>query len=926
MYHFIQERADKNCRWRMIPADTNLIINPAFKTVLAVSSDPAQILEQGSDPDDKVRYFGPMYFDLDGSDIAEVIEDAKFLVHQLREIHRVPSNALRIYLSGKKGFHVLISEKTFGLPEKGKLYLPLIYKEFSNKFNLNSLDEVVYSLGKGRMWRCTGIQRPDNGKYKVQITEAELAGLTEESYSQLCSSPRPDFAIQGEIEEIPELKSFVETTFELVKRKVKEQQREHGNFTVQDIQNIEGVPGCIELLVTQGDCPDSNWNIAAMTLASYIAAKYEDQEEGEDLINRFITNVDSGSRPTEAMRRAAMTDLLGRAYTGSLKFYVGTLIKTLGKPCGSCPICTKELESTAQGKRTGYDSKSNVQIAERDVYIVGEKSNKRIANFNLQPVKVFCHLDKFGQQVIEECDYRIYADDLSSKGELISLKEEELIDRRKLNGALMGRGVFEGTESELLAYNIALLKLKRESDFVIRTPISGILFFEREGEVYPQLIMRNESYSKGGGLSPFEYVGNKRFAPDYSIVREFDEEAIKDLEVGINALFGMNEDNVIIPAVGWVMACHLKTHLTHRDKGFPMLSISGTSHTGKSSTAMILMTLNAFPYRRAPVWNSETDTIYPLEDMVTSTRTIIRIIEEANEHVAKRNWPKLLGILKSSWDESGISKGTIKGRQVITETKENTAPIMFLSEQAFPVQSIRTRCVEVSFQTKTVDDPEKSENHDIVVDNVYTFEMFAKKAALAALDLSDEEVNERRKKQRDLVPPEYRGRSQTSATVVLLGLEFMAEVMQELSPKTAELILEKKETYLDILYKTAHKSNERSARSALDELIMMLDQMAGEWDNTSHGLVAGTHYWREGAKIYLDLRSIMPRYLRYIRGLGDTPSVRTVVQLERLIEGEVYYIGVTPHPEYPALGLVTLEEEILTLKGLNLNNFKEKGL
>ena len=102
--------------------------------------------------------------------------------------------------------------------------------------------------------------------------------------------------------------------------------------------------------------------------------------------------------------------------------------------------------------------------------------------------------------------------------------------------------------------------------------------------------------------------------------------------------------------------------------------------------------------------------------------------------------------------------------------------------------------------------------------------------------------------------------------------------------------------------------------------------MAGEFDNPSHGLLAGTHYYKEGGLIYLDLRSIVPRYLRYARGLGVIPSVRTAVQLERLIEGETYFMGMTPHPEVPSLQLVTLDEDALLSRSIGLTEFKSKRL
>ncbi|WP_333754108.1 hypothetical protein, partial [Streptomyces sp. IBSBF 2394] len=89
----------------------------------------------------------------------------------------------------------------------------------------------------------------------------------------------------------------------------------------------------------------------------------------------------------------------------------------------------------------------------------------------------------------------------------------------------------------------------------------------------------------------------------------------------------------------------------------------------------LMKTLNGFPYRGGVVWNAETATIFPLEEMVASSTTFIRMIEEANEVHAGRKWPQLVGILKANWDRVAIEKGHLQGKKVVTISKPNTAPL-----------------------------------------------------------------------------------------------------------------------------------------------------------------------------------------------------------------------------------------------------------
>lgn len=99
------------------------------------------------------------------------------LVH-LPEIYGIDPYGLRFYASGAKGFHVEIPAKFFDAQD-GDPYLPLIYKRIAanwkERFNLTTLDLLIYSMGKGRMWRISNIKR-ENGRHKVPLRLEEVSG------------------------------------------------------------------------------------------------------------------------------------------------------------------------------------------------------------------------------------------------------------------------------------------------------------------------------------------------------------------------------------------------------------------------------------------------------------------------------------------------------------------------------------------------------------------------------------------------------------------------------------------------------------------------------------------------------------------------------------------------------------------------------
>ena len=173
--------------WVVTQADTVLDeIKPAFTTVLACD----KIITKGVDKEivSAAKYFGPMYFDLDcESDIDSAIRDARALVKKLKAVG-LTEDDFELYLSGKKGIHLLIPPKVFMEKLVPISRLHVVYKELAFKFAVPSTDFQVYSGRSGRMFRTCHRQR-ENGNWKVRLTSTELESLDETGYHELCSKP-----------------------------------------------------------------------------------------------------------------------------------------------------------------------------------------------------------------------------------------------------------------------------------------------------------------------------------------------------------------------------------------------------------------------------------------------------------------------------------------------------------------------------------------------------------------------------------------------------------------------------------------------------------------------------------------------------------------------------------------------------------------
>lgn len=111
---------------------------------------------------------GPLYFDLDSSDLNKSHEEAKILYNYFSEF--VPQSAIRFYFTGSKGFHIELEPLTLGITPGNQLaeLFRYIANNLKEKFNLETLDFSVYD--KRRMWRLPNSKHQKTGLFKNDIS------------------------------------------------------------------------------------------------------------------------------------------------------------------------------------------------------------------------------------------------------------------------------------------------------------------------------------------------------------------------------------------------------------------------------------------------------------------------------------------------------------------------------------------------------------------------------------------------------------------------------------------------------------------------------------------------------------------------------------------------------------------------------------
>ena len=154
-------------------------------SILAINQE---VLDDGTTEQGSLRHTGPWYADIDNPDLDVSIVSTRELVQKLIDAE-IPEEAISVFCSGSKGFHVMVDSKIFR-EKAGKALTdqPYIYRELAVGFFVIGMDFQVYSGGRGRMWRPNNALRPD-GKYRVRVSIEEPFGMTVPLYHQYVSDP-----------------------------------------------------------------------------------------------------------------------------------------------------------------------------------------------------------------------------------------------------------------------------------------------------------------------------------------------------------------------------------------------------------------------------------------------------------------------------------------------------------------------------------------------------------------------------------------------------------------------------------------------------------------------------------------------------------------------------------------------------------------
>jgi len=189
--------------WRCVPEAQAATLfersNPAFVATCTTNYTVNDDGENETPRDDAFYLSDHVWFDIDCDTPQEAINAVHRFVRKL-EATGLDARCLRLYASGRKGFHVLVPLAAFvhdwweDLLVAEMRWFPEICKEVATALYVDGVDMRVYSARRGRQLRRANVLRRDCDTYKVALTLEEFWSITPELYVQYVSSPRPAVA------------------------------------------------------------------------------------------------------------------------------------------------------------------------------------------------------------------------------------------------------------------------------------------------------------------------------------------------------------------------------------------------------------------------------------------------------------------------------------------------------------------------------------------------------------------------------------------------------------------------------------------------------------------------------------------------------------------------------------------------------------
>jgi hypothetical protein len=702
-----------NEEWTVIHADTDLDkIQPTFVTILACDT----LLTKGSPKNmlEDAKYLGPMYFDLDSEDIEDALAGAKQLWRKLKG-YGLSANEVEIYLSGKKGLHLIIPPKVFMDKQVAVSRLPAIYKEMAFTLSVDTLDFSVYSGRRGRMLRTCYNQR-DNGNYKVQITSEELMKLTKESYAELCSAPRARIPLEPAY--VPQFAIL----YEGIRQKVVAFKKAKPKpASAADLRKHK--PIIQGLMRGEGIREGTSFNKIAIQLAIYaheVKMSVETLiEQCKGLTRKHLSDssrYNSVAKREEELRR--MFDYLEEGAGGGYEYAIGPINALLESK-------TEKAEKASAKEEEGEEAEEEeVEIIE-DPGGISERGHNYFATSDQGEKHIMDAVfkDAVMMRSPENEQISCIAATIKTGGNTcrINMERADFNNSTGLHRAVSALGAsFTGTDVHARYIYTSMVKeskqqgkvvysTEREGLDVMCMPMSAI-----EGARKPFLVWADASGVqiptdlKAAGLD-VRFVGYPTvegvMRTDLAKTELYVSWSVRDgnkdrLFNMLRGLLTCQDPTSLSKLIGWMVSCFYSQLLRRAYGNFPLLHVNGAAGSGKSEMTEALMHL--FYDEGNPVILGLSSSLFATQTTISGSASIPIIVDEYKPHEMTREQHNALkSLFRSCYNGHSVSKGggnRQKDSFAALSSVRLSGPTAFIAEAIEQEVALLERCVLVTLR------------------------------------------------------------------------------------------------------------------------------------------------------------------------------------------------------------------------------------
>jgi len=683
--------------WQPIQADHPMdAIRPTFTTILAV--DTLLPEKPTREELDAAKYSGPLYFDLDAEDIEDSIADARTTIQRLQG-YGVQASDVEIYLSGKKGLHIIVPEAVFS--QKTLLMHRLFdaYKEIAYKLSTPSTDLRVYTGRKGRMLRtCYNVR--ENGNYRVPILLEELETLDEEKYQILCKMPRhlpparPEFRFQFGL------------LFDEAVQKAGTTKKRRKPRVVTPVQLQRDMPEVLKLLNGESE---AGFNLVAIQLALYAREAGWNEEEFINRAQGLIANHQgSGRYGTPSKRERELRNMLLYVEDNFAYEYNGAAYAKLLAP--DSPQAG-DLENGSSAESEDYGGSSGIYTSPVGYYTKNEEGIENV---------VLKGTFKDVSTLIDSSSGAIVAVTARLHGQDMSMAPEDFQSSSAVQRAVARTGVaFTGTDIVARKlYEMLAEESKRSGSNTLLVDKEGLTWFKATRSDEDELRKGFLVYADERGVRPSTLVTGTyplkfngypdptgKFHSDLSRCPPFDdflaiEGNREKAEDALWNLFRSQPPEVLSKLLGWQVACFYRSVFQACYGKFPLLHVVGQAGSGKSETNLSLLRLHY--YHADPVQISPTSTVFAIQAYMMASASIPLFVDEYKPNdmsYDKHHAMKLM--LRDAYNCRPVMRGGGKrGADGFANVSEQTltSPVLFVAEAIESETALLERVILATFR------------------------------------------------------------------------------------------------------------------------------------------------------------------------------------------------------------------------------------